>query len=482
MRRLLPVLAVAALVAAAPAAAFAPTDPLAPKQWYLDEDHAFDAWATPPADLASVKVAIVDSGIDASLPDFAGRIADAQSFVGGSPLVDTEGHGTFVAGEVAANLDSQGIVGMAYNAQLLIAKVVTADGRIPLTAEADAIRWAVDNGARVINLSLGGVRDPLHRERDTYSPLEANAIAYAYAKGAVLVAAVGNADQAYAEPWPYASYPAALPHVIGVSALTRNGNVADFSDRDAVFNDIAAPGVGIFSTFPSALTQLRPTCTDQGFSDCGPDDYANAEGTSFSAPQVSAAAAMLFALDPALTNSQVAEILEHTADDVNASTGCGKCAVGRDPYTGWGRLDVAKAIAVVTDGPLPAADAFETNDDAGAQARTLWSKHVVVNATLDYYDDPVDVYRIALNGHEKLTAKLVGAAPGARVSLVLWKPDTATVADAKTLNLRAAQSVAPGATQRLTFTAPGRGWYFVEAKAVSLGFVPYSLVLTKTTP
>ena len=480
MRRLLPALAVAALVAATPAAAFVPADPLAPQQWYLEQDHAFDAWPAPPTDLTPVKVAIVDSGIDDTLPDFAGRIADAQSFVGGSPFVDTEGHGTFVAGEIAANLDSQGIAGMAYSAQLLIAKVVTTDGRIPLTAEAQAIRWAADNGAQVINLSLGGVRDPVNRDRDTYSALEASAVAYAYAKGAVVVAAVGNADEAYSQPWPYASYPAALPHVIGVSALTRSGNVADFSDRDAVFNDIAAPGVGIFSTFPSPITALRPTCIDQGFSDCGPDDYADAEGTSFSAPQVSAAAATLFALDPTLTNSQVAEILEHTADDVNSSNGCGKCAVGHDAYTGWGRLDVARAVEVVTSGPLPATDTVETNDDAGAQAHTLWGKNVVVNATLDYYDDPVDVYRVELNGHQKLTAKLIGALPGATVDLVLWRPNTASVANAQTVKLRAAQSLAPGATQRLAFTAPGRGWYYVEAKVISPGFGSYTLTLTKT--
>ena len=479
MRRLLPMLAVAALVAAAPAAAFVPTDPLASKQWYLDEDHAFDAWPTPPATLAPVKVAVVDSGIDGTLPDFIGRIAAAESFVGGSPLVDTEGHGTFVAGEIAANLDTQGIVGMAYNAQLLIAKVVTQDGRIPLNAEAAAIRWAVDNGARVINLSLGGVRDPAHPNRDTYSALEASAVAYAYAKGAVLVAAVGNADEAYSEPWPYASYPAALPHVIGVSALTRSGNVADFSDRDAVFNDIAAPGAGIFSTFPAAITALRPTCTDQGYSDCGPPDYANAEGTSFSTPQVTAAAAMLFAVDPALTNSQVASILEHTADDVNTSTGCGKCAVGRDAYTGWGRLDVAKAIAAITTGPLPAADTFETNDDAGTQAWTLWGKQRTVDATLDYYDDPVDVYRVSLTGHEKLTAKLSGDWQDAKVKLVLWRPNTASVAE-QTSTLRAAQSAASRGTQRLTFTAPGRGWYYVEAIVTAPGFGSYSLTLTKT--
>jgi subtilisin family serine protease len=480
MRRLLPVLAVAALVAAAPAAAFAPTDPLAPKQWYLDEDHAFDAWPTPPTDLNPVKVAVVDSGIDGTLPDFTGRIAAAQSFVGGSPLTDTEGHGTFVAGVIAANLDTQGIVGMAYTAQLLIAKVVTDDGRIPLTAEADAIRWAVDNGARVINLSLGGVRDPLHPDRDTYSALEASAIAYAYAHGAVLVAAVGNSDEAFSQPWPYASYPAALPHVIGVSALTRSGNVADFSDRDAIYNDISAPGAGIFSTFPAAITQLRPTCTDQGYSDCGTDDYTNAEGTSFSAPQVSAAAAMLIAIDPALTNSQVGAILEHTADDVNASNGCGKCAVGRDAYTGWGRLDVARAVAVATQGPLPSADAFETNDDAGTQAHTLWGKKAVVDASLDYYDDPVDVYKVALSGRERLTAKFSGALGDARVSLVLWKPGTTTVGNLLAVNQRAAQSAAQGAVQRLTFTAPGRGWYYLEAKVMSPGSGAYSLTVTKT--
>ena len=299
----------------------------------------------PPPTLAPVKVAIVDSGIDNTLPDFAGQIADARSFVGGSPYVDTEGHGTFVAGEIAAKLDSTGIVGMAYASQLLVAKVVKPDGSIPLTAESDAIRWAADSGAKVINLSLGGLRDPLHPNSDYYSPLEASAVRYAVQKGVVVVAAVGNSDEAPSSPWNYASYPAALPHVIGVSALTQNGDVAGFSNRDPVFNDISAPGVGIFSTFPLALTANRPSCTDQGYSDCGGPDYFNAEGTSFAAPQVSAAAAMLFAVDPALTSSQVAAILEQSADDVNAANGCAQCTVGHDRFSGWGRLDVARAIA-----------------------------------------------------------------------------------------------------------------------------------------
>jgi hypothetical protein len=481
MRLLLPALFAAALLAAAPAAAFAPTDPLAPKQWYLTDDHAFDAWPTPPTDLAPVKVAIVDSGIDGSLPDFAGRIADSKSFVGGSPLVDTEGHGTFVAGLIAANLDTQGIVGIAYTSQLLIAKVVKPDGTIPLEAEAAAIRWAADQGARVINLSLGGVRDPLHPNRDTYSGIEASAVAYANAKGALLVAAVGNGDEAFSQPWPFASYPAALPHVLGVSALTRSGNIPDFSNRDAIYNDLSAPGQGIFSTFPAAITALRQLCADQGYSDCGPDEYRNPEGTSFAAPQVSAAAALLFAVNPSLTNSQVESLLEHTADDVNAASGCTRCGLLRDPFSGWGRLNVAKAVQALA-GPLPAADRYETNDDAGTQARTLWGKQVKVGATVDYYDDQIDVYRIALSGGERVAAKLTGGWSGANLSLVLWKPGTSRVNDLRTQTKRAAQSIAPGGVQNVTFKAPGRGWYYVEVKVTSPGYGPYALKLTKTTP
>ena len=341
MKRALLVAITAALLLAAPAAAFIPADPLASKQWYLTDDHAFDAWPTPPI-LAPVKVAIVDSGVDNTIPDLAGQVVDAKSFVGGSPFADAEGHGTFIAGEIAAKLDSTGIAGMAYSSQLLVAKVVKPDGSIPLTAEAAAIRWAADNGARVINLSLGGLRDPLHPNDDYYSPLEASAVRYAVAKGVLVVAAVGNSDESPSSPWNYASYPAALPHVIGVSALKQNGDVAGFSNRDPVYNDISAPGVGIFSTFPLALTSTRPTCPDQGYSDCGSADYLDAEGTSFAAPQVTAAAAMLFAVDPSLTASQAGTILEQSADDVNASNGCSQCAIGRDRFTGWGRLDVAQ--------------------------------------------------------------------------------------------------------------------------------------------
>jgi subtilisin family serine protease len=476
--RLVPLVAAAALAVAAPAAAFTPSDPLAPKQWYLVDDHAFDAWPSAPPAPAPVKVAIVDSGVDCSLPDFQGQIVEKRSFVGGDPCLDTEGHGTFVAGEIAAKLDTQGIVGIAYSAQLLVAKVVSPEGTIPLTAEAAAIRWAVDNGARVINLSLGGLRDPENPNRDTYSALEASAIAYAYSKGAVLVAAVGNGDEAPREPWPYASYPAALPHVIGVSALTRSGNVPDFSNRDPVFNDLAAPGVGLLSTFPSALTEQRPTCVDQGFSDCGTDDYRNPEGTSFAAPQVAAAAAVLFATKPSLTNSQVAFLLERAADDVNATNGCPKCGLQRDSLTGWGRLDVAKAVEAIA-GPLPPPDRFETNDDAGTDAWTVWGKRDTVRATLDYWDDPVDVYRILLAAHEHVAAAVDAEWENANVGLELWRPETIHVDRPGSARLLARHSAVPGASQRISFTAPRRGWYYLEVRAAAPGSGPYTLTWTK---
>ena len=472
MRLTLLLIVTAALAAAAPAAAFTPTNTLAPRQWYLQDDHAFDAWATPPTNLAPVRVAIIDSGIDCALPDFAGRLLAEMSFVGGNPCVDTEGHGTFVAGEIAANLGTQGIVGIAYTAQLLIAKVVTPDGSIPLAAEAAAIRWAADSGARVINLSLGGVRDVQNKNEDTYSALEAQAVAYAYSKGAVLVAAVGNGDEAPSQPWPYASYPAALPHVVGVSALTRAGNVPDFSNRDPVFNDLSAPGASIFSTFPSALTGLRAGCPDQGYSDCGTEDYRNAEGTSFAAPQVSAAAAVLFATDPLLTNSQVTFLLERTADDVNATNGCPRCGLLRDSLSGWGRLDVAKAVEALA-GPLPPPDAYEPNDDAGKQAHTVWGKHNKVVATVDYWDDPVDVYRIALAPNELLQAQLTG---GAGITLELWQPKTVHVDTAASAALLIAQTT----TNHLRYRATRRGMYYIEVKEASPTFSPYTLTLAKS--
>jgi serine protease len=458
--------------------AFTPSDPLAPKQYYLAQDRAFDAFDNSLPSLTGVKVAIVDSGLDLSHPEFKGRVYAARSFVGGSSLTDEEGHGTFVAGEIAAAINDQGIAGIAFPAQLIIAKIARSDASISVRDEARAIRWAVDRGAQVINLSLGGLRNPLNAAEDTYSQLEVDAIDYAYRHGAVLVAAVGNSDDAPRSPWPWAAYPAALPHVLGVSALTPSGNVPLFSDRDKIYNDISAPGVNILSTLPLAMTKTHPTCPDQGYSDCGPDEFMHASGTSFAAPQVAAAAAVLLALKPSLRPDQVTNILERTATDANASNGCGLCPLLRDKYSGWGRLDIAKAIAVSNGVVLPAADKLEPNDDAGVHAPVLPASVHRLKATLDFWDDQIDVYRIRLPRGRRLRLRLQGP-PGVTSSLLLWRPGTVRVNDIRGQDLRAAQSFGPGSTHRVAYRVPATGWYYIEAKLTSRGFGPYTLTITR---
>ncbi|MBA3476260.1 MAG: S8 family serine peptidase, partial [Actinobacteria bacterium] len=174
-------------------------DPL--KQWHLTVNRAFDFWEAAPT-LPPVRVAVIDSGIDATHSEFEGKIVAAESFVGGSARVDQRGHGTFVAGLIAAGVDNAvGIAGMAPSAELLIAKVVDGDDLIDVEAEVKAISWAVANGASVINMSLGGFRDPRDPDRDAFSPLEAAAIGYAHGKGVVVVAAVGNSDEVPPSPW-----------------------------------------------------------------------------------------------------------------------------------------------------------------------------------------------------------------------------------------------------------------------------------------
>jgi hypothetical protein len=470
--------AISALALAGVASAFVPAEPLAAQQWYLAQDHAFDAWTEPPtlALFTPVKVAIVDSGIDANHPEFLGKIVGGRSFVGGDWRVDRQGHGTFVAGVIAANLDQQGIVGLAYPAaRLLIAKVVRNDGQIPVDAEAAAIRWAADEGARVINLSFGAPRDPRSSEIDAFSQVEADAVAYAYQKGAVLVAAVGNGDEAPRTPWPWASYPAALPHVIGVSALTRTGSVPSFSNRDRLYNDISAPGQDIFSTFPRSLA-VGP-CTDPGYSDCATDDYRHARGTSFAAPQVTAAAAMLISLDPVLRPDQVSWVLERSADDASASNGCSVCALQRDPYSGWGHLNIARAIGSL-QGPIPPPDLYESNDEAGVHAHTVYGKRGRITATLDYWDDQLDVYRIRLLKGERLSAQLVGS-PGSNIDLILWDTKTKRVDDLASQRFRLTQSARPGSHESITYKAKQTGWYFMEAKTTNTGTAVYGIDFAK---
>jgi subtilase family protein len=462
--------------------AFAPNDPLAVRQWYLTRIHAFDAWPQMPS-LENVRVAILDSGVDSGHPELQNQIIDGRSFVSSSWENDTNGHGTFVAGEIAAALNNgQGIAGVGFPVDLLIAKIVRSDGTISPDAEARAIHWAVDHDARVINMSFGGVRDPHDLSRDTYSQLEAAAVQYAVSKGVLVVAAVGNADSAPSEPWGYAGYPAALPHVLGVSSLGRDGTVPSFSNRDSRYNDISAPGEGIFSTLPRGLTNAaRPSCVLQGYSDCGPMEFRRGEGTSFSAPQVSAGAALLFATNPALQADQVMNILTRTALDAYPDTGCVRCTNGRDALTGWGLLDIGSAVRQL-DNPLPEPDHYEANDQPSTAASLWGRKGQRIHATIDYWDDREDVYKIRLRRGQILVARLRGPA-GTDTNLFLWKPGTTTIRSAAAdRRLLAAQSKSPGSLERIRLRVKRGGWYYLVVKATTPGSGRYALRYRKRFP
>ena len=473
MKRSLFLVALAAgLAVPAAAVASAPNDPLAPRQWYLARDRALDVFDAA-QQLFAIRVAVIDSGIDRDHPELRGRIAASRSFVGGS-VADQQGHGTFVAGEIAAIADNgTGIAGIAPSARLLVAKVVRDDGAIPPRAEARAIRWAVRSGARVINLSFGSVRDPADPGRDGFSSPERRAIQRAVRRGVLVVAAVGNGNNAPQKPWPYASYPAAFPHVLGVGAYGRSGGVPSFSNRDDQYVDLAAPGMDMVSLFPRSLTSRNTGCAEQGYSICGPKEYRHADGTSFASPQIAGAAAVLLGQMPLLRPDQVGAILKTTAADATPANGCDACTPGPDALTGFGRLDVGAALNAL-NGTLPAPDRLEPNDDVGAAAATVYDR-LNTRATLDWWDDPSDVYRVYLRRGQGISA----AVRSSKVdpSIILWKPGLHALADARS-DLRARRSIhGPGVVERLAYRARRGGWFSLQVKLARPGFGPYRIRL-----
>ena len=350
-----------------------------------------------PGDLVAasplVRVAVVDGGIDVDNPELAGLVPPGlrKSFVPGR-AVRASLHGTLVAGLIAARTGNGiGLAAPGVRVELMDLQVVSSDGTIAPRNEAAAIRWAVDKGARVVNLSLGALRDPRPagtrgRVQDGYSAAEAAAIRYAVARGAIVVAAVGNGVDGRA--WRYADWPAALPHVVGVGAVDRVRKPASFSNRDAVHVDLVAPGTGLISTVPVGSAPSGISADAAGAGTGLVDANGEVQGTSFATPQVAGAAALLFALRPDLTASQVVRLLGASARDVGRP--------GRDAATGPGELDVSAAVARVAGGVVPVSDELEPNDDAGALASALPRDQRVVRATADRYEDSLDVYRVSL--------------------------------------------------------------------------------------
>ncbi len=274
-----------------------PTDPeyVAGNQW------AFDAMSVPGAwDLAlehdltglPVKVAVLDTGVDPDHEDLVNRLGDGVSMITGGDSADWHdvyGHGTHVAGIIAAETNNGlGIAGVtgAFGVQVLPVKVLGDDGVGSLYDVALGIRWAADHGAGVINMSLGA------RLPDLPVTL-ADAVSYAQQKKAIVVAAAGNDGKTVA-----GMYPAALPGVISVGAHDKDGALASFS---ATGYDVAAPGVEIMSTLPTA------------------DQYGVLSGTSMATPFVSGIIAVLRRIDPDLDADTAQLLLSEGYSDTNVS-------------------------------------------------------------------------------------------------------------------------------------------------------------------
>ena len=294
-------------------------------------------------------VAVVDTGVTSVL-DLATQVLPGRNFVAGNADAHddtTIGHGTLVAGVAAATTNNGiGIAGAAWNTSVLPVKVLDARGIGTDTQVAAGIVWAVDHGAKVINLSLGGT-----------SPGETlcDAVSYADSHSALVVAAAGNSGNASTV------YPAACPGAVAVSATDTNGDLAYFSSYGS-WVSLTAPGVGILSTR-------------------GDNTYGSESGTSFSAPLVTAVAALVLGQHPDWSPSRVATQLEDTAQD--------RGVPGDDPYYGHGLLDAYAALggAPQTAAPPTRGDPMEPNDTQ-AQASTLFgpvTATISPEADVDWY-------------------------------------------------------------------------------------------------
>jgi len=307
-----------------------PNDPLFPKQWALPHVGASCAWASTIGS-ADVTVAVVDSGVDLKHPDLVDRLRDdGRDFVDNdNDPSDKNGHGTNVAGIVAATLDNgEGVAGLAPGVRILPVRVMNDRGFGSDRAIARGVRFAADQGAQVINLSLGAT---LSIGADSESPEVTAAIRYAQSKGSLVVAAAGN---------DFVPLPNAIvgdnPDVLVVAATDDEDRKAPFSNSGP-WIAVAAPGVHILSTMPTYEVYLT--------SDKVPDDerfsqnYDYMSGTSQATPYVSALAALLFSAHPDWTAQQVGQAIKASAVDISRQNRRVK-----EGYLGNGRMDACAAL------------------------------------------------------------------------------------------------------------------------------------------
>lgn len=280
------------------------------------------AWGTYSA-ANTIKLAVVDTGIDSAHPDLSGRVLSGYNYVANNAnTTDDNGHGTHVAG-IAASISNNktGIASICFNAcAILPVKVLDNTGSGSTSGVANGVTYAADQGARVINLSLGST---------AYSQTLQSAVDYAWGKNAVIVAAGGNDGAATVE------YPAGDDHVVGVAAT-------DATDADTWFSDwgnqigVAAPGNAILSTMPTYATYL----TNNGYY----QNYDALSGTSMASPHVAGLAGLLIAdKGGSISNLAVYQALQRGADPVSVSYPPAANG-GWEPHNGYGRLDAGNTI------------------------------------------------------------------------------------------------------------------------------------------
>jgi len=283
-----------------------PNDPSFPSQWALAKIQTDKGWEVTTGS-PNLIVAILDTGVALTHPDLKNKIRLGTDIVNAdSDPSDDHGHGTHVAGIVGAEGNNGvGIAGVSWGSLLMPIKVITALGEGAYSDVVEGIVYAADNGARVLNFSIGGY---------SYSQTLGDAVEYAHGKGAVLVAAGGNEDSN--DP----IYPAAYPNVIGVSATDSTDLIWSPSNQGAYIK-LSAPGTDILSTTLN-------------------NAYARATGTSASTAYVSGVVALILSKNPDFSNTQVEQILYQTADDLGDK--------GLDQNFGYGRLNAAKALEVAS--------------------------------------------------------------------------------------------------------------------------------------
>jgi thermitase len=259
------------------------------------------------------RVAILDSGVATDNPDISPKVVARANFSNASTSQDNYGHGTHVAGIVAATANNgAGVASVCPNCRILDAKVLNDSGMSSNSSVANGIDWAVRNGAKVINLSLGSTSKTQSMEI---------AINNAWNRGVVVVAAAGNNNSTTR------FYPAAYPNVIAVAATDNRDAKASFSNHGAAWVDVTAPGVNVYSTFPNHKFYLASAYNrSQGY------DLAN--GTSMSAPIVAGVAALAWSSHVGATSTSVRKNVESTADKIP----------GTGTYWAHGRVNASGAV------------------------------------------------------------------------------------------------------------------------------------------